>query len=102
MDQAERDRLNGSSGVMTFFKPDGSSSRFLIHFYYVDETSDSKRFYGSAHNITQLTNLQNHMELLSQYFSDTVIFLKRSISFSLADFLLTSGTSCCSALRCCS
>ena len=80
MDQAERDRLNGSSGVMTFFKPDGSSSRFLIHFYYVDETSDSKRFYGSAHNITQLTNLQNHMELLSQYFSDTVIFLKRSIS----------------------
>lgn len=76
MHRAEEDRLNGASGVMSFGRIDGGYSRFLIHFYYLDSTGEQKRFYGAARNVTEITNLQKHMELISKYASDTIIFLK--------------------------
>ena len=73
--QAYDDRLNGSSGVFTFRKIDGSAARFLIHFYFLNEDGEQRRFYGSARDVTEITNLHWHMELLSRFTSRTVLFL---------------------------
>ena len=73
--QAYDDRLNGASGVFTFKKVDGSAARFLIHFYYLNEDGGSIRFYGSARDVTEITNLQRHMQLLSRFTSRTILFL---------------------------
>ena len=69
------DRLNGSSGVFTFNRIDGSSVRFLIQFFYLNEDCEQRRFYGSARDITEIMNLQRHVELLSRFTSRTVLFL---------------------------
>lgn len=73
--KAYDDRLNGSSGVFTFMKVDGSAARFLIHFYFLNEDGEQRRFYGSATDVTEITNLHRHMELLSRFASRTVLFL---------------------------
>ncbi|MBR0410483.1 MAG: hypothetical protein IJI25_05710 [Eubacterium sp.] len=61
--------------MFTFKKIDGSSASFLIHFYFLNEDGDQRRFYGSARDVTEKTNLHWHMELLSRFTSRTVIFL---------------------------
>lgn len=73
--RAMTDQLNGASEVMTFFRTDGGAARFLIHFYYLGEDGGVRRFYGSARNVTDFTNLQHHMKLLSHFFSECIIFL---------------------------
>ena len=77
LDRAYEDRLNGASGVMTFYRVDGGSSRFLIHFYFLNESDGNRRFYGAARDVTEVTNLSRHMELLSRFSSHVVIFLER-------------------------
>ena len=77
LDRAYEDRLNGASGVMAFGRIDGGYSRFLIHFYFLNESGGERRFYGSARDVTELSNLSRHMELLSRYSSRTIIFLER-------------------------
>ncbi len=69
------DRLNGAGGIFTFKKIDGSASRFLIHFYFLNEDEEQRRFYGAARDVTELTNLQRHIELLSRFTSRTLLFL---------------------------
>ncbi|MGX8698474.1 MAG: hypothetical protein ACSW8F_00915, partial [bacterium] len=73
--KAHEDRLNGASGVFTFKRIDGSASRFLLQIYYLNEDEDTIRYYVSARDISQITNLQRHMELLSRFTSRTVLFL---------------------------
>ncbi|MBO7674111.1 MAG: GGDEF and EAL domain-containing protein [Atopobiaceae bacterium] len=73
--KAYDDRLNGGSGVFTFKKIDGSAARFLIHFYFLNEDEDSVRYYGSARDVTEITNIQRHMQLLSRFTSRTILFL---------------------------
>lgn len=73
--EAYDNRLNGASGVFTFEKIDGSVARFLIQFFYLNEDDDSIRYYGSARDVTDITNLHRHMELLSRFTSRTVMFL---------------------------
>ena len=73
--RAYEDRLNGASGVFTFRKIDGSSVRFLIQFYYLNDDGDNVRYYGSARDVSEITNLYRHMELLSRFTSRTVLFL---------------------------
>ena len=72
---AMEDFLNGASAMLRFYRIDGGVSRFLIHFYYLGEEGSMKRFYGSARDVTQITILQNHMELISRFFSECIIFL---------------------------
>jgi hypothetical protein len=62
---------------MTFTRADGDFSRFLIHFYFLNETDGSKRFYGAARDVTEMATLGRHMELLARYSSSSVIFLIR-------------------------
>ncbi len=76
LDAAYRDRLNGASGTLTFMRTDGGFSRFLIHFYFLNESDGVQRFYGAARDVTELTNLSRHMELLSRFSSHTVVFLE--------------------------
>ena len=66
--------MNGASAVMSFGRVDGTYSRFWIHFYYLDEAEGRMRFYGSARDVTELTNLNRHMDLLSRFLSECVIF----------------------------
>ena len=73
--KAYDDRLNGASGVFTFKKVDGSAARFLLHFYYLNDDGEKIRYYGSARDVTDITNLHRHMELLSRFTSRTVLFL---------------------------
>jgi len=73
--RAYEDRLNGASGLLTFYRIDGDFSRFLIHFYFLNESDGSQRFYGAARDVTEITNLSRHMELLARYSSRSVVFL---------------------------
>ena len=75
LEKARLDRMNGASAVLTFGRSDGGYCRFLIHFYYLDEMEGRMRFYGSARDVTELTNLNKHMDLLSHFLSECVIFL---------------------------
>jgi PAS domain-containing protein len=73
--KAYDDRLNGAGGIFTFRKIDGSYARFLIQFYFLNEDGDKVRYYGSARDVTEITNLHRHMELLSRFTSRTILFL---------------------------
>lgn len=87
LSRAKNDRLNGASSLMSFLNPDGGFSRFLIHFYFLGEGVEGKRFFGSARNVTEITNMQDHMNLISRFSSDSIIFLLRrkdKISFEVA------------------
>jgi diguanylate cyclase (GGDEF)-like protein len=75
LEKARLDKMNGASAVMDFGRTDGTYSRFWIHFYYLDEVEGRMRFYGSARDVTELTNLNRHMDLLSQFLSECVVFL---------------------------
>jgi len=77
LEQADRDRLNGAAGVMTFARVDGDYSRFLIHFYFLNESDGSKRFYGAARDVTEMARLGRHMALLARHSSRSVVFLVR-------------------------
>ena len=77
LEQADRDRLNGAAGMMSFGRIDGDYSRFLIHFYFLNESDGSKRFYGAARDVTEVTKLGRHMELLVRHSSRSVVFLIR-------------------------
>jgi hypothetical protein len=77
LELADRDRLNGAAGMMSFARVDGDYSRFLIHFYFLNETDGSKRFYGAARDVTEMARLSNHMALLSRHSSRSVVFLVR-------------------------
>ena len=75
--QAEEDRLNGSTGVVRVYRTDGSTGRFLMKFYYLEEGDNGPLFYGAMQEITQVTELQNQMRLLSMYSSASVVFLRK-------------------------
>lgn len=75
LQRAYDDRLNGASAVLSFNKVDGTRVRFLIHFYFLNSDGETRRFYGSARDITEIAYLQQQMQLLSRFVSRTVLFL---------------------------
>lgn len=74
---ANEDRLNGSRGVVGVYRTDGSIGRFLMQFYFLEEGEQGPIFYGAMQEITQVTELQNQMRLLSAYSSSSVAFLRK-------------------------
>ena len=87
LQKAVNDRMNGSTAVLNFFRSEGGASRFLIHFYYLGEEGDSKRFYGSARDVTDITLLQRHVDLISRLSSECILFVdkrKEGIHFHVA------------------
>ena len=77
MEQAVDDPFNGSTGIMTFYRTDGEVARFLIHFYFLEDSSGLKRFFGAARDVTELTELNMHMQLLSKYSSNCLVFVEK-------------------------
>lgn len=76
MDAAMTDSLNGSSAVISFFRPDGGMARFLIHLYYLGKYDGGDRFYGACRDVTEISLLQKNLDLISRQFSDAVIFVR--------------------------
>ena len=87
LSQAKEDRLNGSSGLLHFYKTDGTLTTFYMHFYYLRREEERDIFYGSVDNITRLSTLEKQILLLSRYSAETIIFLTRkpngAVSFSV-------------------
>ena len=80
--RAYEDRLNGAGGVMSFSRIDGGYSTFLIHFFFLNESGGSRRFYGAARNVSEISRLSQRMELIARFSSNTVIFLTRKANRS--------------------
>ena len=80
LDIAEQDRLNGSKGVLRFYKPDGTLTSFFMRFYYLHSDRGAgertKLYYGSAQDITKLTTLETQMMLLRRFSPYTVVFMQ--------------------------
>ena len=74
---AERDRLNGAEDVFGVYRTDGSLGRFFEHFYFLEENESGKIFYGAMQEVTEITQLQGQMRLLSKFSSETIVFLRR-------------------------
>ena len=74
--EAKSNRLNGASGVLRFYKLDGTITRYIMRFYYLGKKDGSDRFYGSANNITKISDLEQRVNLIKEYISDSVIFMK--------------------------
>lgn len=84
--QAKEDRLNGSTGILHFYKTDGTLTTFYMRFYYLRREEDRDIFYGAVQNITRLSTLEKQIMLLSRFSAETIIFLTRKPdgSFSFA------------------
>ena len=88
---AQRDRLNGSKGLLHFYKTDGTLTTFHMHFYYLHSEGEEKIFYGSVRNITKLSNLEKQMSLLAHISTDTVLFLSRTSDGAIRFTVLFNG-----------
>ncbi len=76
-DAAAKDELNGAMGTIGFARPDGTVARFHIHCYYLGESSEGKRFYGSARDVTELAETRWQMRVLADHLSSTIVFAKQ-------------------------
>ena len=76
LQEAVKDRMNGSEGEMTFCIADGGALRFRIRFYLLDSKGKQKLFFGSARNITTCFELGQRLALLSETACTCIIFLK--------------------------
>ena len=74
---AMENKLNGSAETLRFYKPDGTVLSFSIHFYYLGKKEGGERFYGAAQNVTELSDLQEEMQLLASYSKDSIIFIRK-------------------------
>lgn len=74
---AIKDKINGSSAKMRFYKLNGTLTSYSIRFYYLGMKEGYQTFFGSAENITAITDLEEQMRLIAKYSSSTIIFLKR-------------------------
>ena len=74
--EAVDNRLNGSSGRLRFARSDGTLASFIIHFFYLGEREGTKRFYGSATNVTIFADLKEHLNLIAEYSRDSLVFVK--------------------------
>lgn len=85
--QAKEDRLNGSNGILHFYKTDGTLTTFYMRFYYLRREEDRDIFYGAVQDITRLATLEKQIMLLSRFSAETIIFLTRkpdgNVSFAV-------------------
>lgn len=74
---AKEHKPTGSRCVVRFAKTDGIMVTFLIRAYFLGTKAEGDLYYASANNITNITDLQEHMQLIANYSSDTIIFMKK-------------------------
>lgn len=96
--EAMENRYSGARETLRFYRTDGTLSSFSIHFYHLGRKEGSERFYGSAINVTELTDFKDATKLIAQYSTDNMIFITRVydkwrykvISHGLSDVLSLS------------
>ena len=72
-------RLSGAEAVVRFSRYDGRMMFFRIHFYYLGKKEGRERFYGSAIDETELYNLKETKNLISEFSKDNLIFVYRVV-----------------------
>ncbi len=77
MDRAEQDHLNGAAGLLGVYRTDGSLGYYLLRYYYLERTGDSRRYYGVIQDLTPYVRQQKQIRLLSRFSPETMIFLHR-------------------------
>ena len=95
LQEAMDNRLSGSIATIRFHRSDGGLMSFRIHFYYLGQKEGRELFYGSAYNDSELANLKEVKELISEYSTDNMIlvsvinkkFRYNVISHTLSDLL---------------
>ncbi|MBR3570581.1 MAG: EAL domain-containing protein [Oscillibacter sp.] len=75
--KAEADRMNGAADLFGVYRENGNLGTFLIHLYYLERTDKGAIFYGAMQEVTEVTDLQNQMRLLSRFCSESIVFLRR-------------------------
>ncbi len=75
-DQAEKNPLSGSNGVVHFHRSNGTTTALQIQLFFLEENDAGKRFYGSVHDITQARQISSQMQLLSRVSPDIIVFLR--------------------------
>ncbi len=68
---------SGAEGVVRFVQPGNVIEPFRVRFFFLNEDEEGRHFYGSAHNLTEFTTLNDHMRLLSQVSTDSVVFARK-------------------------
>ena len=79
LSEAEEKQLTGSNGILQFQRFDGSPCRYFFRFFYLGEKDGRKRFYGSVRDVTELTELQEEVKLLSHFSLGTIAFVKKRV-----------------------
>lgn len=77
LQEAKDNALNGSTGILHFYKYDGTLTSYIMRFYYLEDEGEGSRFYGSANNITKYAELDRQMKIIAKFASDSLVFLKR-------------------------
>ena len=75
--EARENTLTGASATIRFYMTNGMLSTYRMHFYYIGKKEGTERFYGSATNITELSDLKDNKKLIAKYSKDNMIFVSR-------------------------
>ena len=75
--RAEEDKLNGAYDDIRFFTSDGTILSIHMHLYFLGIKEGAKRFYGASRSATELNEAKQQLALISEYSSDTIIFLRK-------------------------
>ena len=95
LQEAMDNRLSGSVTTIRFHRSDGGLMSFRIHFYYLGKKEGRELFYGSAYNDSELANLKEVKELITDYSTDNMVLVSvinrkfrfNVISHTLSDLL---------------
>ena len=75
LQKAMDNRLSGSIETIRFHRVDGGLMSFRIHFYYLGKKEGRELFYGSAYNDSELANLKEVKDLITDYSTDNMILV---------------------------
>ncbi len=73
--EAMENRLSGSSAHIRFHRSDGGLMSFNMRFYYLGKKEGRELFYGAASNDSELANLKEIKDLVSEYSTDNMILV---------------------------
>ena len=73
--EAKENKLGGATAILRFARSDGLLMCFRIHFFYLGKKEGEDTFYGSAINDSEVANLREVKDLISENSSDNMIFL---------------------------
>lgn len=95
LQEAMDNRLSGSIATIRFHRSDGGLMSIRIHFYYLGQKEGRELFYGAVSNDSDLANLKEVKDLITEYSTDNMILVSvinkkfrfNVISHTLSDLL---------------